>query len=144
MLEEDADLATCLSLAPARLAETVELARAVIRMSDGEDAPDRSAARISAHADAGVLRLACPFLASDPGRDERCADGLAGVRRSLARAGGSLTVTRGPAGVLERVGAWDPAGSAVELMEGLKRAFDPAGILSRGRFVLDPSGRGGP
>ena len=144
MLEEDADLATCLSLAPARLAETVDLARAVIRMSDGEDAPDRSAARISAHADAGVLRLACPFLASDPGRDERCADGLAGVRRSLARAGGSLTVTRGPAGVLERVGAWDPAGSAVELMEGLKRAFDPAGILSRGRFVLDPSGRGGP
>ena len=46
-------------------------------------------------------------------------------------------MTRAPAAVVDRLGAWERPGPELDLMIGLKRVFDPAGILSPDRFVLD-------
>ncbi|MFW6079180.1 MAG: FAD-linked oxidase C-terminal domain-containing protein [Gemmatimonadota bacterium] len=50
--------------------------------------------------------------------------------------GGTLILARAPRALAARI---DPfggvAGRPLALMRGLKRAFDPAGILSPGRYV---------
>ncbi len=49
--------------------------------------------------------------------------------------GGSLVVTEAPPDVKGDVDVWGPVGSALLLMQGLKRQFDPKRILNPGRFV---------
>ena len=136
-LEEETDLALRIAIAPARIAELVELARGVGRMRNGKDELGRSPVRMGMHGGAGALRLAVPNLRVDSGWDERWADRLDDLRRTLGWRGGTLTVTRGPAAIVDRLGAWERPGAQVGLMAGLKRVFDPAGILSPDRFVLD-------
>jgi glycolate oxidase FAD binding subunit len=141
LLEEGCDLALRLAMAPYRIGELAELARTVGRMRNGRDELGHSPVRMAMHGGAGALRLAAPNLRTDSGWDERWAERLGDLRRTLGWRGGSLTVTRAPAVVVDRLGAWEQPGPAVELMAGLKRVFDPAGILSPDRFVLDLAAR---
>ncbi len=136
-LEDGTDLALRMSIAPSRIAELVELARTVGRMHGGRDALARSAVRMAIHGGAGVLRLAIPHLRVDSGWAERWADRLEDVRRTLSWRDGALSVTRAPASLLALLEAWRRPSTKSELMAGLKAAFDPAGILSVDRFVLE-------
>jgi glycolate oxidase FAD binding subunit len=137
LLEEGADLALRFATKPERIADLAELARTVGRMRNGKDELGRSPVRLAMHGGAGALRLAAPNLRLDSGWAERWAERLDDLRRTIGWRGGTLTVTRAPAAVVEQLGAWERPGPAVELMAGLKRVFDPAGILSPDRFVLD-------
>jgi len=137
LLEEDMDLTLRLATLPARIGELVQLARAVGRMRNGRDALAHSPVRMAVHSGAGALRMAVPNLSVDSGWAERWAERLEDLRRTVQWRDGSLTVTRAPAAVVERLGAWESPGPAGELMAGLKGVFDPAGILSVDRFVLD-------
>jgi len=137
LLEEDMDLTLRFATLPARIGELVQLARAVGRMRNGRDALARSPVRMAIHGGAGALRMAVPNLRVDSGWAERWAERLEDLRRTVQWRDGSLTVTRAPAAVVERLGAWESPGPAGELMAGLKGVFDPAGILSVDRFVLD-------
>jgi glycolate oxidase FAD binding subunit len=142
-LEDDADLALRLSINPARLPELAELARALGRMRGGHDQLARSALRMAMHGGAGALRVAVPNLRVDSGWAERWADRLEDVRRSIAWRGGNLSVTRAPAPLLALLDAWRRPSAKGELMAGIKRVFDPAGILSVDRFVLELAPRPG-
>jgi glycolate oxidase FAD binding subunit len=55
---------------------------------------------------------------------------LEGLRPELERAGGSLTIVRGP-----RHDAWGDPGDTLPLLRAVKAQFDPKGILNPGRFV---------
>jgi glycolate oxidase FAD binding subunit len=136
-LEDDADLALRLSISPARLPELTELARSVGRMRGGRDELSRSPLRMAMHGGAGALRLAVPNLRMDSGWAERWADRLEDVRRAVSWRGGTLSVTRAPAPLLALLEAWQAPSARGELMAGIKRVFDPSGILSVDRFVLE-------
>ncbi len=55
-------------------------------------------------------------------------------RTALERSGGSLVITRCPAG-FAALGAWGNAGDALPLMRAVKWQFDPGRTLNPGRFV---------
>lgn len=135
-LDRAIDLSLRLSLPPARLGETVELARQVGRMRDAHDALARSPLRIAVHAGSGTLRLTTPNLRTDSGWDDRWAERLDDLRRTLAWRGGALDVVRAPAAVLDRLppAPVDPVRD--ELTRGLRLLFDPSGTLSVDRFLL--------
>lgn len=136
-LDDGADLALRMSIAPARIAELVELARTVGRMRGGRDELARAPLRIAMHGGAGALRVAIPNLRVDSGWAERWAERLGDLRRVLSWRGGALTVTRAPAALLALLEEWRTPGDRTELMAGIKAAFDPTGVLAVDRFVLD-------
>jgi glycolate oxidase FAD binding subunit len=136
-LEDDADLALRLAINPARLPELAELARALGRMRGGRDELARSPVRMAMHGGAGAMRVAVPNLRVDSGWAERWAERLDDVRRAIAWRGGTLSVTRAPAPLLALLDVWRAPSVRGELMAGIKRVFDPAGVLSVDRFVLE-------
>jgi glycolate oxidase FAD binding subunit len=142
-LDDGADLALRLSIAPARIPELVELARTVGRMRGGRDELERSPLRMAMHGGAGALRFAVPNLRVDSGWAERWAERLGDLRRAIAWRAGALTVTRAPAPLLALLEEWRTPSDRSDLMAGIKRVFDPAGILSVDRFVLDLAARTG-
>jgi glycolate oxidase FAD binding subunit len=88
-------------------------------------------AEIAAHAGSGVAW--CQLLgAADV---ERFAE-LAGWLRAAARQRGAWVVFEGvPEALRGRLDPWGFDAPALRLMEGVKRALDPAGVFSPGRFV---------
>lgn len=80
---------------------------------------------LAAHAGDGIVRV----LAMDA---RPVAGEVRAARERVAAAGGTVLVARG------RIGDVDPypaEGPALRLMHGLRRVFDPAGVLSPGRFL---------
>lgn len=63
------------------------------------------------------------------------------LRPTLERSGGALVVERANAAQKKQLaslgGSWGDAGPGLDLMRGLKQAFDPEGRFSPGRFVGD-------
>lgn len=105
--------------APARLAETLELATRF-----------EGATRIAAHAGQGIVRLL-----GGPDAD-RWTELAEAARAELAARRGTLTIARASTGLIERVDPFGDAGPTLRLMQELKKQFDPAGILAPGRFVV--------
>jgi glycolate oxidase FAD binding subunit len=60
---------------------------------------------------------------------------LADLRGALEEMGGGLILQRATAEVVSRVGAYGTRGAAAELASALRRALDPQGVLSPGRFL---------
>ena len=58
------------------------------------------------------------------------------VRERLAADGGHAVVLRGSCELKASVGAWGPLGDAGRIMHAVKWSFDPAGLLSPGRWPL--------
>ena len=48
---------------------------------------------------------------------------------------GFLSVLMAPASVKSKIDVWGYNGNALELMQGIKKQFDPKNILNPGRFV---------
>lgn len=63
------------------------------------------------------------------------AERLVGLRKTLEQLGGALTLQRAPADVVAHVGAFGSRGAAGALSSALRRALDPRGVLSPGRFI---------
>jgi glycolate oxidase FAD binding subunit len=136
-IEEDAELTLRLSLPPVELTDLVVLARAAGRLGPGRDDVQSTPHGLAVDVLRGTLRLAVSRVRLDPPWSERWTERLRELRATLERRGGSLTVTSGPAEVVQGVGAWGNAGGAARLMAGLKGQFDPRGILSPGRWILE-------
>jgi glycolate oxidase FAD binding subunit len=142
-LDDGADLALRLSIAPARIPELVELGRSVGRMRGGRAEHQPSPLRMEMHGGAGALRVAIPNLRVDSGWAERWAERLSDLRRAIAWRDGGLAVTRAPAPLLALLEEWRTPSDRTDLMAGIKKVFDPAGILAVDRFVLDLEPRAG-
>jgi len=104
-----------------------------------EDLPDRmglepGSVNRGAHVGWGTLRVI--FRGPEPRQDvpEAVATVLAELRAGVEGEGGRMTITQGPRALLERVGDGGPGGTVGSLMQGLKKTFDPAGILAPGRL----------
>jgi len=81
----------------------------------------------------GVLQLAI-WAGADPGRIGR--ELALPLRRALEAEEGSLVVERGPIGLKSECEVWGSINSEVlGIMKRIKNEFDPAGLLSPGRFV---------
>jgi glycolate oxidase FAD binding subunit len=67
------------------------------------------------------------------------AGGAGAVREARSRAesaSGSLVLMAAPIDIRREVGAWGTPPATLELMQRLKKAFDPHGVLNPGRFVV--------
>lgn len=86
--------------------------------------------RITGHAGTGVT-----YVGLSGADDEARAGVVEELREIWSRRGGSLVVREAPPAFKERVEAWGPIGSRLEVTRRVKEKFDPRGILNPGRFV---------
>jgi len=91
---------------------------------------------LAGHVGWGTLRVAFRQVPTEGEEARDLTRALGELRRRLEAARGSLVLSQGPSGLLKEVGAWGATGPEVRLLRGLKEEFDPAGILSPGRFGL--------
>jgi glycolate oxidase FAD binding subunit len=107
-----------LSVPPARVFEAVSRCIGL--------APD---AALTADLGVGVVRV---------GTTDDAATGiklLEQLRAAARQLGGTLFVERAPLELKHGVDSWGEVRSGAELMRGIKRELDPAGLLSPGRFA---------
>ena len=130
-MEDGAELVLRLSLLPARLTELVEMTS---RLSGLYDPTEGWGMRLAAHAHAGVLRVMIARVTRSEDWVDRAKTVLGVLRRSLEAEGGSLVVSQGPSEIVGAISAWGELGPAALFNAGIQAAFDPAGILTRGRL----------
>lgn len=133
--EAGASLVLRMGALPSEMGTLFEEAE-VLRGLTSLERSSQSGIRLSADVGAGVLRLAAFGEQGAIGSLASWISALTDLRERLEVAGGSLTISCGPAELLRDVGAWGAKGGAWEIMSGLKAEFDPAGILAPGRFGL--------
>ena len=131
-MEDGAELVLRLSLLPSRLSDLVEMAVGLAGLADPYVG---WGLRMAAHAQTGVLRVMIARVHRREGWLESALPSLASLRLSLESEGGSMVISQGPPELVGTMGAWGDVGSAKGLMRGLQREFDPASILTPGRFA---------
>lgn len=93
--------------------------------------------RTATHLGSGVTRVVVAPTEEDHSEAGMpSAGGILALREAVEREGGTVTVSFGPPDVVREVGAWGDTGALAGIQRDLKREFDPAGILSPGRFVV--------
>ncbi|HEV2743238.1 MAG TPA: FAD-binding oxidoreductase [Rubrobacter sp.] len=86
--------------------------------------------RITGHAGTGVTYVGLS------GSDEEARAGVVEELREIwLRRGGSVIVREASPAFKERVEAWGPIGTRLDLSRRVKEKFDPRGIVNPGRFV---------
>ena len=85
---------------------------------------------ISGHAGIGVT-----YVALSGGGDEGYVQVVEELREIWTRRGGSVVVRSALPSFKERVEAWGPLGSRLELTRRVKEKFDPRGVMNPGRFA---------
>jgi glycolate oxidase FAD binding subunit len=91
---------------------------------------------LAAHADGIVRVLFEPTVAAALDTDALAAR-LESARSALAGRRGSVVLASAPPDLAARFDPFGDPGPSRRLMRGLKRTFDPAGVLSPGRFIFD-------
>ena len=134
--EEDAELVVRMLLPPAELSDLVDVGRRLGRTGGQRDELAGAPVRLTVDATRASLTVAVPHVRQDPALAEVWARRVLELRRALELRGGGLTVVQGPTELVRSVGAWGRVGAAARVLAALKRQFDPAGILSPGRFVF--------
>jgi hypothetical protein len=126
--EEGSPLVLRMALLPSLLEALLGEAR--------ELAAEFGALAVSGSVGSGTLRVSLPRLQTKGEGGGDLIEALKGLRRRLEAAKGSLVLSQGPAALLKEIGVLGTEGPEARLMRGLKEKFDPAGILSPGRFGL--------
>jgi len=80
----------------------------------------------------GLGRLRASVSSGDV---EAASELIAAARVQAARLGGRIVVERAPVEVKRRLDVWGPPPSSIRLLRAVKDRFDPAHILSPGRYV---------
>jgi glycolate oxidase FAD binding subunit len=86
--------------------------------------------RITGHAGTGAT-----YVGLSGGDEEARAGVVEELREIWLRRGGSVIVREAPPAFKERVEAWGPIGTRLDLTRRVKEKFDPRGVLNPGRFV---------
>lgn len=118
-----------LSSVPVQLGELVDMARRIEEVS-------RAEVRVAASVTRGTVRMEVEARedAANPFSPERWGPLIRDVRESLAPDGGDLTLLLAPRALTEAVGHRRFSADGASLLEGIRRALDPAGILAPGRL----------
>ncbi len=131
-LEGDAPVVVRLAGWPAELERTLALATEVAAASG-------AGWQRVAHAGDGIVRVLAP---AGDGRGDggapawgHVAAAIEAARLTLSGTGGTVLLARAPA---QLAGRLDPYGAvpAAALMRGIRKSFDPAGVLAPGRFAI--------
>jgi glycolate oxidase FAD binding subunit len=133
--EDGAALVLRLSALPTQMGSLMEEAESLKGLTTGKNSP-HAGIRWSSNVSAGLLRVAAFGERGAIGSLASWTAAITDLRKRLESAGGSLTISCGPAALMKDVGAWGTRGGEWEIMSGLKAEFDPAGILSPGRLGL--------
>lgn len=129
--EDEASLVLRMALLPSRSAQLLEWSRGLRRgLGMGEAEPMARAL----HVGWGVLRVAFSGNGPPGGDWSPAVRPVLDLRERLEKEGGSLTVSQGPGGVVEGLARQGGDGAQDTLVRGLKRTFDPAGILAPNRL----------
>jgi hypothetical protein len=123
---------------PSELSDLARLALrtlALIEPGSTEDGAPSGPWRFAAHAGDGIVRLWRRAARALP--PAHFGDAISQARAELAPVGGTVLVPVAPSGSLDGVAAFGEP-PAPEVTERLRRAFDPAGVLARGRVLAPP------
>lgn len=132
-LEAQARVSVRFATLPTRIGDALGMARAAAEGPDGSAGDDWF---IGAHVGNGIVRLwRNEPIDQDAGRVATLVRSIDEARRLFADDGGTVIAPMFPAGPEGFDPFGRPAGSG-ELMSGIRRVFDPAGILAPGRFVV--------
>lgn len=131
--EDGATLVLRLSLLPSHMPSLLDWSAELAR---GLGMERREEMARAAHVGWGVLRVAFRGDPSGPGGWEAAAGRMVMLREGLEKGGGSLTVSQGPAALLKEMARQGEGGSVMALIRGLKKTFDPAGIMVPGRLEV--------
>lgn len=80
--------------------------------------------------------IAQPGTGSADWFDARDAEQVREVRAAAEAAGGALVLMAAPVELKQAVGAWGAPPATLDLMRGLRDAFDPRRVLNPGRFLV--------
>jgi glycolate oxidase FAD binding subunit len=133
--EEGAQLVLRLVALPSLLGDVLRLTGDLDDEWQGLPSRESLQVRVSAHVGAGIVRVAVTGIPTEDGGLEGWIEAVRRLRRVMEGMEGSLTVSSGPAPLVREVGRWGERGSEEVLVRGLKRLFDPQGILVPGRLV---------
>ncbi|MBI3325519.1 MAG: FAD-binding oxidoreductase [Nitrospinae bacterium] len=89
---------------------------------------------LAARAGNGLIYCRIP-LHGDPTRQSRLATALGDLRGVHAQHRSYLVIESAPPSFKAQFDIWGDIGPQLEIMRGLKREFDPRGVLNPGRFV---------
>jgi glycolate oxidase FAD binding subunit len=64
------------------------------------------------------------------------AQAVGDIRAKVEAAGGTLVMLAAPEDFMREVGAWGTPPATLEIMQRIKKAFDPEGTLNPGRYVV--------
>ena len=122
-VESDAALVLRLADLPDRLEQTIERAAALAAQD----------AVLAAHVADGIVRVLVPRASAGSVRAAELGAAIASARGSF---GGTIAVERAGAELMRMVDPWGTLPEPVmRITRDLKRQFDPAGILQRGRWL---------
>jgi FAD/FMN-containing dehydrogenase len=88
-------------------------------------------------ADVTTGRVRVVLRSGSSGRHVDLAEAIRDLRDVVEGEGGSLTLTRAPAALFADVGRWGPPGSVGRLIDDVRSAFDPDGLLPWERFSAE-------
>jgi len=127
-----------LQLPPAREAAGAAAVRITVPLREWAPMAERADASLSTGAPARLLGRAgngvLHVRASGMSQDEWVA-ALRALRAEAVRLGGGLVIEHGAAALRSVLDAWGAPAAALPVFARIKRAFDPGGTLSPGRFV---------
>ncbi len=122
--------------------ETLLVKCCVLHRSAGEAAlrmerlAGRLGARLSVYTHAGACVLFGRFVwDAVPPQPLELRHELEALRRYCVAAGGHAVIERASAEVKDGIDVWGYEAPALAIMQGIKREFDPNGLLNPGRFV---------
>lgn len=96
--------------------------------------PSDDMGELTARAGNGIIYASIP-LNGDPARESQLALALRDLRASLAETRGYLEIESAPPSFKAQFDVWGEIGMQLEVMRGLKHAFDARRVLNPGRFV---------
>jgi glycolate oxidase FAD binding subunit len=119
-----------LMLLPSRLGRALAL---IDELSARLGLAGRGVVETVADATTGLVRAVLRSGSSGPSAE--LVEALRDLRRVAEGEGGSLTLSRAPAPLFAEVGRWGDPGPLRQLVDGVRAAFDPAGVLPWERFT---------
>ncbi|MBW1997441.1 MAG: FAD-binding oxidoreductase [Deltaproteobacteria bacterium] len=120
-------------LVSARLNYPISCWKELIQFAEASMAEKGLEGAFQVHTGSGVSTV--NILLNGDGSREKAAGVLQGLLSRCREEGGNMVLLQAPAEVKRQVPVWGQPGSDLVLMKRIKKALDPKGVMSPGRFI---------